>query len=73
VRSILVVVAHVFGDQPFQVPLVQYDHVTQQIAPATSYPTLRTAMGYETPFALAEFVQQMREAWPYSVAHRFRR
>ena len=57
-RSILVVVAHVFGDQPLQMPLVQYDHVIQQIATATSYPTLRNAV---LPWAT-----KRRSHWPNS-------
>jgi hypothetical protein len=37
-RPIVMIVAHVFGHQSLQMPFVQYDHVIQQISPATSYP-----------------------------------
>ena len=38
-RPVLMVVVHVFGHQSLQMPLVQYDHVVQQVSSATSYPT----------------------------------
>jgi hypothetical protein len=39
-RPIVMVVAHVFGHQTVQMPLVEYDHVIQQISPTTADPTL---------------------------------
>jgi hypothetical protein len=50
-RSVLVVVAHVFCHESLQMPLIQDDHVVKQIASATSHPALsntvlpRTAKG----------------------------
>jgi len=44
VCPVLVVIAHILGQQPFQVPFVQDDDVVQQVPPAT--PTQRSA----TPF-----------------------
>jgi hypothetical protein len=43
-RPILVVVAHVLGHQPLQMPLVQDDHVIQQVSSATFHPTLRNSI-----------------------------
>jgi len=51
VCPVLVVIAHILGKQPFQVPFVQNDDVVQQVLPATPHPTLgnsvlpRTAKG----------------------------
>src|SRR3984893_13879895 len=48
---ILVVVEHVFRHQPFEMPLIQDDHVVKQVSSATSNPALgnpvlpRTAKG----------------------------
>src|SRR6516164_1374902 len=50
-RPVLMVVAQVRRDQSFEMPLIQDDHVVQQVASATSYPALsdtvlpRTAKG----------------------------
>jgi hypothetical protein len=41
VRSVLMVVAHVIGEQSLQVEIVQGDDVIQQIAPAALNPSLR--------------------------------
>ena len=38
---VLVVVEQIQRHQPFQMPLIQEDHVVQQVAPATSHPALR--------------------------------
>ncbi len=39
--SVFVVIANIFGKQPFQVSLVRRDHVVKQIAPAALNPPLR--------------------------------
>src|SRR6266513_4687588 len=50
-RPVLMVIEQVRRHQPFEVPLIQDDHVIQQVASATSHPTLsntvlpRTAKG----------------------------
>src|ERR1700756_2281460 len=63
VRTVLLVVAHIFRHQPFQMPLIQDDHVIQQVSSAASHPTLGhsvlpgTAKGGAhgfTPYCLAE-------------------
>jgi len=41
VRPIFMVVANILGHQPFEVPLVQDDHVVQQVSSATPDPALR--------------------------------
>src|SRR6266436_930026 len=38
---VLMVVEHVGRHQPFDMPLIQDDHVVQQVASATSHPALR--------------------------------
>src|SRR5664279_2978659 len=38
---VFVIVEQIQRHQPFQMPLIQDDHVVQQVAPATSYPALR--------------------------------
>jgi hypothetical protein len=38
------VVAHIFGHQPFQMALIQDDYVIQQVSSATSYPAFRNAV-----------------------------
>jgi hypothetical protein len=43
-RAILVIVEQVGRHQPFEMPLIQDDHVVQQIAPATSHPTLSNSV-----------------------------
>src|ERR1700736_5238367 len=43
-RPILVVVAPILSHQPLQMPLVQDDHVIQQVSSAASYPTLRNTV-----------------------------
>jgi hypothetical protein len=55
---VLVVVPHVFGHQPLQMPLVQYDHVIQQISPATSYPAFSGSVLPGTT--------KRRSHWPHS-------
>src|SRR5215469_1322507 len=40
-RSILMVVADILGQQPLQVPLVQDNHVIEQVSSTTPDPTLR--------------------------------
>ena len=40
VRSILVVVGHVLRHQPFEMPLIQDDHVVKQVSSATPNPAL---------------------------------
>src|ERR1700745_2148298 len=40
-RPVLVIVEQVRRHQPFEMPLVQDDHVVQQVASATSHPALR--------------------------------
>jgi hypothetical protein len=37
---VLVVVEHVLRDQPFEIPLIQDDHVVKQISSTTSNPAL---------------------------------
>src|SRR5947208_4159554 len=50
-RPVLVIVVQVRGHQPFEMPLIQDNHVVQQVASATSHPALsntvlpRTAKG----------------------------
>src|SRR5438046_10647959 len=50
-RPVLVIVVQVRRRQPFEMPLIQYDHMVQQVASATSHPALsdtvlrRTAKG----------------------------
>jgi hypothetical protein len=36
-RSVLMVVAHIFGHQPFQMALIQDDYVIQQVSSAASH------------------------------------
>ncbi len=51
VRSIIVVIEHVLGHQPFEMPFIQDDYVVKQVSSATSNPALsdtvlpRTAKG----------------------------
>jgi hypothetical protein len=40
VRPIFMVIAHILGQQPLEVLLVQDDHVIQQVSTATSDPAL---------------------------------
>lgn len=40
-RSVPMVVAHIFGHQPFQMALIQDNYVIQQVSSATSYPAFR--------------------------------
>ncbi|MFZ0771761.1 MAG: hypothetical protein WCA49_09980 [Candidatus Sulfotelmatobacter sp.] len=50
-RAVFVVVAHILGHQPLQMPLIQDDYAVQQVASATPHPALsnpvlpRTAKG----------------------------
>src|SRR4029077_14342697 len=44
VSSILVIIADILGEKPFQVPFVDRDHVIEQIAPATFNPALGYAV-----------------------------
>jgi hypothetical protein len=41
VRPIFMVIAHILGQQPLEVLLIQDDHVVQQVSSATSNPALR--------------------------------
>jgi hypothetical protein len=41
---VFVVVEQVGSHQPFEMPLIQDDHVVQQVATATSHPTLRNTV-----------------------------
>jgi hypothetical protein len=43
-RPVLMVVEHVRRHEPFEMPLIQDDHVVQQVAPATSHPALRNTV-----------------------------
>src|SRR5271169_3944276 len=43
--SVLVVIAHVVFQQPSEVPLVENDHVVQQVPPDTANPALRNSVG----------------------------
>jgi hypothetical protein len=57
-RPVLMVVEHVRRHEPFEMPLIQDDHVVQQVASATSHPALpqhRSAMDCERPCELARF------------------
>ena len=40
VRSVLMIVAHIFRNQPLQMTLIEDDHVIQQVSSAASHPTL---------------------------------
>ena len=42
--SVVVIVAHVFVDQTFQMALIQYNHMVEKIAAAIADPTLRDAV-----------------------------
>jgi hypothetical protein len=44
-RPVLVIIEQVGRHQPFEMPLIQDDHVVQQVASATSHPALRNAVG----------------------------
>jgi hypothetical protein len=44
VRSIIVVVAHVFCHESLQMPFVQDDYVVKQVSSATSNPALRNTV-----------------------------
>ncbi|MGA8309241.1 MAG: hypothetical protein WB755_04380 [Terriglobales bacterium] len=35
-RSIIVVIEHVLGHQPFEMPFIQDDHMVKQVSPTTS-------------------------------------
>jgi len=41
---VLMVVEHIGKHQPFEMPLIQDDHVVQQVASATSHPALRNTV-----------------------------
>ena len=43
-RPVLVIIAQVGRHQPFEMPLIQDDHVFQQVASATSHPALRNTV-----------------------------
>ena len=43
-RPILVVVAHILSHQPLQMPLIEDDHVVEQVSSAAPYPTLSDAV-----------------------------
>jgi hypothetical protein len=43
-RSILVVIADIFSHEPFQMPLIEDNHVIQQVAAATPNPALGDAV-----------------------------
>src|SRR5271166_2694131 len=43
-RTVLMVVEQVGRHQPFEMPLIQDDHVVQQVASATSHPALRNSV-----------------------------
>ena len=45
--AILVVVEHVLRHQPFEMPLIQDDHVVKQVSPTTPNPTLSNTVGKE--------------------------
>src|SRR4029077_8810674 len=40
VRAIIVVIEHVLGHQPFEMPFIQDDYVVKQVSSATSNPAL---------------------------------
>src|SRR5260370_12296058 len=46
---VLMVVEHVGRHQPFEMPLIQDDHVVQQVASATFHPALRNTVLPRTP------------------------
>src|SRR5260370_3820360 len=52
-RPVLMVVEHVRRHEPFEMPLIQDDHVVQQVASATSHPALRNTVLPRTPKDLA--------------------
>jgi hypothetical protein len=43
-RPVIMVVADVVGHQPFQMPLVEHDHMIEQVSPAVVYPTFGNAV-----------------------------
>ena len=43
-RPVLVIIEQVGRHQPFEMPLIQDDHVVQQVASATSHPALRNTV-----------------------------
>ena len=43
-RAVFVVVADVFGEQPFQMTFIDRDDMVQQVPTATSHPALRDAV-----------------------------
>ena len=43
-RPVLVIIEQVGRHQPFEMPLIQNDHVVQQVASATSHPALRNTV-----------------------------
>jgi hypothetical protein len=43
-RAVLVIIEQVGRHQPFEMPLIQDDHVVQQVASATSHPALRNTV-----------------------------
>jgi hypothetical protein len=43
-RPALVIIEQVGRHQPFEMPLIQDDHVVQQVASATSHPALRNTV-----------------------------
>jgi hypothetical protein len=42
--SVIVVVADVFGEEPFQVALIESDHMVQEVLPTASDPALRNSV-----------------------------
>jgi len=45
VRAVFVMVGDVLGKQPLQVPLVESNHMVEQLAATASHPTLGDAIG----------------------------
>src|SRR5260370_36820611 len=65
-RPVLMVVEHVGRHQPFEMPLIQDDHVGQQVASATSHPALRNTVLPRTAKGRASWIASHV---PYSRNH----
>src|SRR6476660_3598256 len=68
-RPVLVIIEQVGRHQPFEMPLIQDDHVVQQVASATSHPALRNTVLPRTAKGRASWLASHRESDLGSTAH----
>src|SRR5260370_885539 len=64
-RPVLMVVEHVGRHQPFEMPVIQDDHVVQQVASATSHPARADVqMRHSRPSLVAEVLERRQAGIP---------